>query len=152
MFKFSSRPTLITQLVITFSVSTFIYAIMALFENEGGIDGMFGFLFSLIIAWFLSWLNILIVFIIGLPIRTNYRIFKWWTSHSYIAITLIISGFILLFLANTTYFESIVVIDSDEQNELKRIPNFQLQITGWFLITFSTFHLFPPYKAIFKLK
>ncbi len=152
MFKFSSSPTLITQLVITFSVSSFIYVIMAFFENEGGIDGMFGFLFSLIIAWFLSWLNILIVFIIGLPIRTNYRIFKWWTSHSYIPISLIIIGFVLLFLATTTYFENIITIKINEKNELKRISNIQLQITGWFLITFSTLHLFPPYKEIFKLK
>lgn len=126
MFKFSSRPTLITQLVITFSVSTFTYAVIALLENEGGIDGMIEFLFSLVIAWFLSWLNILIVFIIGLPIRINYKIFKWWTSHPYIPISLIIIGFILLFLSTTTYFESIITL----KNELKRVSNTQLQITG----------------------
>jgi hypothetical protein len=152
MFKLFSLLTSTIQAKIAFMVTVCIYMLLALLDSEGGIDGFVGLVFCLFIAAFLSALTIILCFIVGLPLRLNKSIYKWWTDHFYISIILTIIGLLLLFLSLTPQYIDTVTIQIDGQNKLKQIPDSIFSITGWFLTAFATLHLFPPNKLKDKIK
>ena len=132
------------QIALTFIATFCIYMIFALFDCDFGIDGLFGlFIFQPIIAIVISILTIILCLLIGLPIRLNNKINYWWTTNFYVSFIGIIVGLMLLFLALTTFRET-VSVNIDGQEMLKQIPNPVLTYIGWLLTAFSILHSFPP--------
>ncbi len=152
MFRFSNILTLVFQSAITFVTTVCIYMLFAILDSDLGIDGLFGLVFCLLIAVVLSVLTILICLIVGLPIRLNQSVFKWWTDKFYIPVILALIGLALLIFSLTPNFQDTVSTTIDGQNILRKVPNSTLQISGWFLTAFSTLHLFPPNKLKQKFK
>jgi hypothetical protein len=119
--------------------------IFALLDYQGGIEGMLGMvIFQPIFAVILSVFTIVICFIVGLPIRLNKNLFKWWTNKFYVSIVGIVCGVSLLLLSFFPHFLQTIKTEIEGQETIRKIPNLSLVVTGWFLTAFSTLHLFPP--------
>ena len=131
------------QIVLTFIAAFCIYMIFALFDNDFGIDGLFGlFIIQPIFAIAFSVLTIFVCLIVGLPIRLNKKLNRWWATNFYISIIGTICGLTLLGLSLLPVFNETVTING--QKSLKQIPNSSLTYIGWFLTAFSLLHMFPP--------
>ena len=145
MNNITAKLTFVFQIAFTFIVIFCIYMFFALFDNEFGIDGLFGlFIIQPIIAIVLSTLTIIVCLLLGLPIRLNKKINHWWTTNFYISIIGIFCGLIILFMALLPNFKETVTIIIDKQETLKQIQNSTLSYIGWFLTAFSFLHFFPP--------
>jgi hypothetical protein len=123
-----------------------IYMLFALSDYQGGFDEMVGMvIFQPIVAGIVTVLTIIICFIAGLPIRLNKGIYNWWTNKIYIPILGICCGMGLLILSFFPYFlQATTVIEPNGEEITRTIPSIHLVLTGWFLVAFSTLHLFPP--------
>jgi hypothetical protein len=136
------------QIALTLIVTFSIYMILALYDNDFGIDGLFGlFIIQPIFAVIFSILTIIICLIIGLPIRLNKKLKHWWTTNFYIAIVGMVCGLIFLLLAMLPEFRETVTIDLDGQKTIKQIPNSILTNIGWLMTAFSLLHLYPPARV-----
>lgn len=119
--------------------------IFALQDNDFGLDGLFGFfIIQPVFAIIISALSIFICFILGLPIRFNKKIKSWWVNHFYITLIAIFIGVLLLIISFFPIFRENVFVNINDEKSLRVIPNLTLVILGWFLITFSILHTFPP--------
>ena len=137
--------TIIIQIVWTFILSFAIYMFFAILDTNFGIDGLFGLLIiQPIFGAILSILTIGVCLLVGLPIRLNKKINKWWTTNFYISIIGTVFGLALLMLALIPKFNETIKIQLDGQETLKNIPNYILSYTGWFMTAFMTLHFFPP--------
>ncbi|WP_417429972.1 hypothetical protein [Halpernia sp.] len=119
--------------------------IFALQDNDFGFDGLFGFfVIQPFFAIIISALSIFICFILGLPIRLNKKINSWWISHFYITIIGIFIGVLLLIISFFPLFRESVFVNINDSEVLKVTPNLTFVCIGWFLVTFSVLHTFPP--------
>ena len=122
-----------------------LYMAFAMFDYQGGIANFVGIaLFQPAFAVFLSLLTILLSFILGLPLRLNRKINRWWRRNFYISIALVMIGLGLCaasvnnnFVEETTY-----KIEGVERTDT--IPNRALSILGWFAVAIGTLHTYPP--------
>jgi hypothetical protein len=145
--------TILSQIGLTFIATICIYMVFALLDYQGGIEGIIGItVFQPIFAVLLSVLTIVVCFIVGLPIRLNRVIYRWWTDKFYISIIGVVGGVCLLFLSFSPYFLQAIKAQVEGQETIKKIPNLALVIAGWFLTAFSTLHLYPPIFLRTKLE
>ena len=141
----------IFQLVLTFVLMFCVYMVFALLDYQSGIDGLVGLpLFQPVFATIISIVTISLCFVAGLPIRLHRGVREWWVRYYYIAIIGIVAGFVLLALSLLPQFQMTVLTDG--QDVTKQIPNIGFVMTGWFILAFSTLHLFPPEIIIKKIK
>lgn len=143
------------QIALTFVATISIYMVFALLDSDFGIDGIFGLVFfQPLIATIFSIMTIFICSLVGLPIRLNIELNKWWQDNYYIAIIGTFCGLIFIILAWTPYFINTIGIYSIEgyYEGIKRILNAALTISGWFLIAFSLLHFYPPRQLMEKFK
>jgi len=154
MNKIITILILVFQLALTFIANFCIYMLFALFDNNFGLDGLFGLFFiQPIIGIALSVLTIIVCLTIGLPIRLYKKLNHWWTTNFYISIIGIICGLTLLFLALLPNFnETVTVIAENGQETLKQIPNSTFSYVGWFLTAFSLLHTYPPRQLTDRIK
>ena len=139
--------TIRIQLGLTFIWTFGTYIVSALLENDFGTNefGLFGeFIVQLILGVILSAFTITVCFIIGLPIRLNKKIHKWWTNRFYISIIGTLVGITMLFLTLMPQFKETATIKINGQEAVQKIPNLFILYTGWFLTAFMTLHIFPP--------
>jgi hypothetical protein len=133
------------QIGLGFVVLLGIYMLFALLDSDFGVDGLIGLIiFQPILGCIISALSIGICFIIGLPIRLNKQICKWWKKHFYLSIILLIGGLIILLLSLHPALAESVKISIDGYETVKNTPNEVLLSIGWFLTAFSILHLYPP--------
>jgi hypothetical protein len=153
--KTITKLTIGFQIALTFVATISIYIVFALLDSDFGINGIFGLIFfKPLIATIFSILTIFICSLVGLPIRLNIELNKWWQDNYYIAIIWAFCGLIFIILAWTPYFINTIGTYSIEgfYEGIKRIPNAALTISGWFLIAFSLLHFYPPRQLIEKIK
>lgn len=123
--------------------------VFLLLDNEGGFDNFIGLaVFQPIIAVIISVLITLGCLVVGLPIRLNKKLKKWWTQYYYFAIVLTFIGITLLVLSLMPYYMETFVVSINGFEIIKVIPNDELLVTGWLLTGFSTLHIYPPNKFI----
>jgi len=126
--------------------------LLALLDSDFGIDGLFGlFVIQPIIAIIISSLTIIGCLIVGLPIRLINKLNEWWIANFYFSIIGVIVGFLILFISFLPMFKDTITVDVDGEQTIKEVPNLIL-IIGWFLISFSLIHLYPPRHLIDKIK
>ena len=141
------------QILGTFIVMFCIYMVFAFFDNDFGLDGLFGLVvFQPILAFIITVLTIFVCLLIGLPIRLNYRINYWCTSHYYISLIGIVVGLVLLLLAALPNFREAVFAEIDGEVISKQIPNMRLVGIGWFTTAFFVLHTFPSRRWIEKVE
>lgn len=119
--------------------------IFSLLDYQGGIDGFIGIIFFQPIMGVMSSLfTIIVCLIVGLPIRLNKRIKKWWNNRFYIAFGGVICGLTFIIISLIPDLMTTIITQNGDQEVLKKIPNLYLIVGGWFIMAFSTLHLFPP--------
>ena len=139
------------QGLVTFILIFVIYMIFVLLDYQSGIDGFIGTtIFQPIIGGLISIFSIGICILVGLPIRLNKKLNSWWTRNYFISVLGTLTGLGLLITSLLPPFKESVKLTVDDQELIKLIPNMTFAITGWFLTTFSTLHIFPTEN--FKLK
>ncbi len=94
-------------------------------------------------------ITISFIYIIGLPIRIYSKLNKWWKAHSIVSLVFVIAGIIFLALSLLPYFEIPLKSIIEGKEIVKRIPNEQLLISGWFILTFGLLHYYP--KTFFNI-
>jgi hypothetical protein len=140
------------QIILTFIVTVGIYMLLALLDSDFGIDGLFGlFVIQPIIAIIISSLTITGCLILGLPIRLNKKINDWWIANFYFSIIGFLVGLMILFISFLPMFKDTITVDVDGEQTIKQVPNLIL-IIGYFLISFSLIHLYPPRQLTDKIK
>ena len=153
MTKVLNIVTIGLQIVITFVATICVYMVYALFDNDFGFDGLFGLvIIQPIIGVILSLITIFLCLLVGLPIRLNKNLNRWWTTHFYISLLGVVCGLTFLVLAFLPNLQHTVTTEIDGQATIKHVPNFYFAITGWFLTAFSLLHLYPPPQLTDKIK
>lgn len=126
--------------------------IFAISDYNGGIDGILGIaVFQPIMSIIFAFLTILICGLVGLPIRINKKLNKWWRTKFYVSLILTFIGIVLSVISFLPTFVQKTEYDINGITEITTIPNIFLAITGWFLIAFGILHSFPPLKLQIKL-
>lgn len=131
----------------TFFTLLVIYMIFVLLDYQGGIDSFIGtIVFQPIMGAILSITTIGICLLVGLPIRMNRHIHSWWIERLWLPIVGIWCGIFLMVISVLPPMMDTVNITLDDQTITKQVPHTGAAITGWFLISFSLLHVFPPKK------
>jgi len=94
-------------------------------------------------AAILSALTIVACAVIGLPIRLNSKVNKWWKGRPIVSIIGGTIGLTLLLLSINHNFTEDKKVIINEEEIIKQIPNTILALTGWFLTGFSLLHFYP---------
>lgn len=153
MNKASTILTIGLQVVLTFVATVCVYMVYALLDSDFGFDGLFGLvIIQPIVGAILSLLTICLCSLVGLPIRLNKNLNRWWTTHFYISILGVVCGVTFLALAFLPNLQGTVATQIEGQETIKHIPDFSLAISGWFLTAFSLLHLYPPRQLSDKIK
>lgn len=127
--------------------------IFAISDFRGGFDEIIGIaVFQPIMALIFSLITIFICGLIGLPIRFNKKINKWWRERFYLSIILTFIGLLICVISFLPNLVQKVEYEINGIIEMVSIPNLTLFVSAWFLIAFGILHLFPPYKLEKKLK
>lgn len=137
------------QITFTFILTFFTYMVFALLDSDFGIDGLFGlFIIQPVIGIIISLLTIIFCLVIGLPIRVNNRLNNWWKTNYYLSIIGVIIGLICIYAALLPIFGKEIAPSFEPGVGIKHIPNVKLVVIGWFLMTFSSLHIYPPRQLI----
>ncbi|NOS93258.1 MAG: hypothetical protein HOP30_15165 [Cyclobacteriaceae bacterium] len=136
---------IILQIVWTLILTSGIFIYFGDFAFLGR-RGLFANTFEIAIA--LSILTIFTCLMVGLPIRIFKRANHWWYTHYSVAIIIIICGVTFLYLSSLAIFSENIKYDIDGEAGIERLPNTQLSIPGWLLITFGLVHFYPPSHII----
>jgi len=135
------------QMVLTMLTLMVLYMTMAIFDTDGGIDGLAGlFFFHPVSALLCAFVTVVICTLAGLFIRLHPRVFRWWTRFFFLDPMLIVFGFILVLLS--AGFTEIRSIEGPEGPVAREVPNAYMFLSGWFLLAFGLMHLFPPYVML----
>jgi len=144
--------TIIIQFGTTLISLIILYMIFAISDFKGGIDGILGIaVFQPIMSIIFALLTIFICGLIGLPIRINKKLNKWWRTEFYVSFILTFIGIIFSVISFLPNFVQKIEYDINGITEITTIPNIFLAITGWFLIAFGILHSFPPLKLQIKI-
>jgi hypothetical protein len=139
IFGLQGTATFITLLVI--------YMAFVLLDYQGGIDGFIGTaLFQPIIGALLSIVTVGICLLVGLPIRLSSNINSWWSEKFWLPILGVLLGLVIIIVSVLPPMRETINATMDGEIIKKQIPNMGAAITGWFLISFSLLHIFPPNK------
>ena len=105
-------------------------------------DGVLSLMFQPIMGTILTLTAIVILLVVGLPIRRLTRLHRWWRNHWWIALVSGLVGFIMMYASWQPEFR-VQVLDP-ELNTL--IDSFHpgLAVGGWMLTIFSVLHFYPP--------
>ena len=125
--------------------------VFAVLDNDEAdmISGLGLLIIHPLFAAIFSAITILGCILLGLPIRLNSKLYKWWTDKPLLCITVGFIGLMLLLLSlNHNFTESTKVIINEEE-VMKQIPNTTLALTGWLLTGFSLLHFYPLTILIF---
>jgi len=137
----------LTRFLIVLIVLVIIYMSFALLNYDGGVDSFTGLIiFQPIFATVISLSTILLVFLVGLPLRSIEFLLKWWKRNYQIAYIIIIVSIVFLILSIFPSLRQEKILLINEVETIKLVPNFILVATGWFLIAFSLLHLHIPFK------
>lgn len=135
----------IIQTLVSFLTLFCIYMVLVFIDNDFGFDGFLGLVFfQPILAVILSGITIFFCFLLGLPIRLNSKINVWYRKHFYISIIGFFIGISLLIIAFMPAFKESVNYVFEDEVVVRSISNLFYAIFGWFLIAFSTLHIYPP--------
>jgi hypothetical protein len=106
-------------------------------------DGILSMVFQPIMGGIFSVIAIILLLIIGLPIRLNQKLNHWWRTHWWLSGLLGAIGFISMILSWIPPFQITVYDDILKQNAQSFNPI--LSISGWLLLLFALLHFyFPP--------
>lgn len=132
------------QLALTMATLMILYMTMAIFDTEGGIDGLAGLIFfHPISAMLCALVTVVICGLAGLFIRLNPKVFRWWTRYFFLDFILIVFGFVLVLLSAS--FTEIRTVEGPDGPITREVPNAYMFLSGWFLLAFGLMHLFPPH-------
>lgn len=136
---------LIFQIFICYGSLLFIYMISAILDNtEADLISEVGLLvIQPIIGSIIIAVTICICFVIGLPIRLNSRLNRWWTGKPLVPLMGIAVGILFFIVAYSSGFIEQREITQDGGPYLKQLPNYNLSLIGWFTIAFSLLHFYP---------
>jgi hypothetical protein len=120
------------------------YMVLTMFNYKGGFANFVGLtFFQPIMAIIVSLLIIFLYSLLGLPIRLNKKVNSWWTDRIYIPIILFCIGIVCFIISLMPSFLENVTETMDGVDMTYLAPNQLLLLTSWFLIPFSTLHLYP---------
>lgn len=143
LYKLIKAFTICIQICASLVALFVVYMIFAFFDYQGGIDNFVGMIIlQPLMAIIISVFTLFICFLIGLPIRINKKLNKFWRERFYLAPILVLCGIIsCIFSLLPAFTEEIEVAE-----HIVRFPNLFFSIIGWFLIAFGFLHLYLPYK------
>lgn len=105
-------------------------------------DGFLTLIFQPIAGLLFSGVAIIVLLLVGLPIRLSKTINRWWRKHWWIPLALGISACVMMFLSLTPPFLEQVM--DPELNEMVDCMNTDLGGGGWLLTIFAVLHFYPP--------
>jgi len=144
---------IVFQILLTFTLSMFLYMTYALLDSDYGIDGLAGLLFiEPVFGAVLTMVTILCCLLIGLPFRLNGQLNSWIRKNAYLALSGIVLGIILLFIAYVPLFMESKTYCIGEDEVTKNVPNTVLCFTGWLLVNFSALHTYFPEILTARIK
>jgi hypothetical protein len=143
--KTSSILPRLFQIFICFISLLSIYMLLAILDNDEAdlMNEIDLFVIQPIIGSVLVALTIIICFIVGLPIRLIARVKNWLVEKPVIPLIGLAFGvifFLMAFYPNLMEQKEVLI---DGGQKLKQVPNYNLSLTGWFIIGFSLLHFYP---------
>ena len=145
MKKTANVITTLFQFIVTFVALLIIFLIYAVLnvDDVDMVNTIGFFLFQPLFASIFSALTIAVCFIVGLPIRFNNKINRWWKTKPLLPIIGFAIGLFLLMLAfNSNLTDTKQVVINEETVE-KEVPNLVVSVSGWLLVAFSLLHFYP---------
>jgi hypothetical protein len=106
-------------------------------------DGILSLIFQPIIGAIFSLAAIALLLILGLPIRLNRKLNRWWKKHWWISSVLLAGGVISMALSWAPAFRETVYDSFLKQNVENFNPLFA--IGGWLLFLFAILHTYSPF-------
>lgn len=105
-------------------------------------DGLLSLIFQPIIGAIVSGIAIVLLLIVGLPIRLSKKINRWWKNHWWIPFVIGTLAFIMMSLSWHPHFRVKVI---DPESDLM-VDSFHpvLAVGGWLLTIFAVLHFYPP--------
>ena len=145
MEKIISIATVLFQLFIAFVGLLIIYMVFALLDmTEINFPNAVGFIiFQPLWGILICGLTIIACIILGLPIRLNPKLNKWWSKRPIIIFIGVMIGLLLLLLSLNSHLMQTAKFTIDGKEQTKLIPNSVLVVTGWFLTAFCLLHFYP---------
>lgn len=136
------------QVAMTMVLLCTIYMVSAVLDGgEADMMHMIGlFVVQPILAIIYSGVTVAACSLVGLPIRLNERLNRWWRAKPIIPIVGGIAGIILLLASFNYNFAETVTVEMDAEEVTKQIPNTTMMVVGWFVIAFSSLHFYPGWK------
>lgn len=123
------------------------YMVFAFFDYQGGIDSFVGMIIlQPLLAIIISVFTVFICLLIGLPIRINKKLNKFWREKFYLAPVLALCGIISCALSLLPAFTQEIESIMDGTGQIVTVSNLFLSIIGWFLIAIGFLHWNLPYK------
>lgn len=111
-----------------------------------GVEGVFAF--ALNTAWMLllTVVTVVVLGVVGLPLRFIYRLNDWWRRRWWLALCGILFGLIMCVSAFYIGAEDLCV----EEEPMLAVPNQALSMGGLWLIGFCTLHFYIPFEKIIR--
>jgi len=139
------------QIILTFTLLLVVYMLFAIMDSDFGIEGLLILTFVQPIMGFMLTVGFIIMsLIVGLPIRMNKKIQRWWTNNN-IAVIGITLGLILLLISNMNFLQQTIAYKEDGILLNKNIPNAYIVYSGWCILGFMCLHVFPSEKLKMKV-
>lgn len=105
-------------------------------------DGLLSMILQPIIGVLVSLVAVFFLLILGLPIRLNRIVNKWWKAHWWLSFIIGTAAFVMMVISWLPMFR-VPVMDS-EMNMMVESFHPVLAITGWLLTLFAVLHFYPP--------
>ncbi|WGF94032.1 hypothetical protein [Aequorivita marisscotiae] len=145
MTRIIKIATILFQVGLTIGTTSILYMLFAMFDYQGGFANFVGLtLFQPILAILISILTVIVCGLVGLPIRLNNRLNTWWRSHFYVSILIGLLGLVACAISLMPGFIEEITYRMDGMDMTQTVPNQILSISGWFLVSIGTLHLYPP--------
>ena len=105
-------------------------------------DGLLSMIFQPIMGAVFSAIAILLLLIVGLPIRLVRKINVWWRAHWWLPLVIGTAAFIMMIFSWMPHFR--VKVMDPELDRMVDSFHSVLAIAGWLLTLFAVLHFYPP--------
>jgi len=128
------------QVLVALIVGAFYYMVAVVLTVY---DGIGSFIFQPVMGLICSFIIIIPCLIVGLPIRFYEKLHCLWKRYWWFPFVLGTIGFLLMYLANFSYYQVLVYDSLLEQEVVSLNPT--LYVSGWVLTIFAVLHFYPPW-------
>jgi len=105
-------------------------------------DGMISLILQPIMGGMFAIIAIIILLVVGLPIRLMKKVNLWWKHHWWLSFILGAVAFVMMYASWMPQFR-IKVLDPDSGSQVDSFHPL-ISISGWMLTIFSVLYFYPP--------